>query len=72
MNENTPAAPVMTPVEEQSRIYHYPDGGTFRMDNVVGFAAPRTTHRLETADGRKWVVAPGWRVIEINVSTWSR
>lgn len=61
-----------TEVQEQSRVYHFADG-TFRVDKVVRIAIPGTTHRLETSDGRKFIVRCGWHAIEIiGAEGWSK
>lgn len=58
-------------VREQTRIYHFPDGGSFRIERVVRIAIPGTTHRLETKDGRKFIVRCGWMAIELVMKEWS-
>lgn len=59
-----------TEVNEQSRTYHFADG-KFKVDKVVRIAIPGTTHRLETADGKKFIVRCGWHAIEVDVAEWS-
>ena len=67
-----PRPPVLVSVAEGARVYHYPNGKTLRVENVVKFGAPGTTHRLESRDGRKWIIAPGWIAVElIGVERWS-
>jgi hypothetical protein len=64
----------MTPINppERSRTYHYADGRTLAMKDVRALCVrPSGTHRLETADGRKWIVAPGWVAIELDVDDWT-
>jgi hypothetical protein len=59
-----------TDVQEQKRIYYFPQG-VIAVENIVKFAAPGTTHRLETADGKKFIVNNGWMAIELDVAEWS-
>jgi hypothetical protein len=56
---------------ERKRIYHFP-GRSIVIENVVAVAVrPGGTHRLETADGRKWIVNPGWLAIELDMDAWT-
>jgi hypothetical protein len=56
---------------EKSRTYHYGEGTSFTVDNVVKLCVrPSGNHRLETADGKKLIVAGGWLAIEINCEAW--
>ena len=57
---------------EKSRTYIWPNGFRDTLENVVAFCArPSGTHRLETADGKKHVVATGWCRVEIDVEAWT-
>lgn len=57
---------------EVSRCYHFPDGCSVKLENVLKIAvSPSGTHRLETADGLKHIVASGWYHIEINTEDWT-
>jgi hypothetical protein len=57
---------------EDCRVYHYPNGSTFMVEGVTGICVrPSGTHRLETKDGRKWIVASGWSAISITAAHWS-
>lgn len=65
--------PEMTKLEpsENSRTYHFPNG-TFKIENVHALAVSESgTHRLETGDGRKWIVPVGWMAIEIDAAEWT-
>lgn len=65
--------PEMKPISpaELSRTYHFPNG-KMALTNVVALAVSASgTHRLETGDGRKWIVPVGWMAIEIDVPEWS-
>jgi hypothetical protein len=57
-------------VAEQTRIYHF-GNGTIRIPGVVRFAVVNSTHRLETSDGRKFIIPPGWMAIELDAENWS-
>jgi len=57
---------------ERSRIYRYADGQVITYENVTAIAVSESgTHYLETADGAKHIVAPGWRVILLDVDSWT-
>lgn len=57
-------------VMEQVRTYHFSDG-SFRIDGVVRIAVPGRSHRIETSDGRKFIVRCGWHAIELEVDEWT-
>lgn len=66
--------PVFTKLDppETLRIYHFPGGETFRLDNVTALAVSASgTHRLETQDGKKWIVPTGWLAIELDMKDWT-
>lgn len=57
---------------ESWREYTFPDGKTVRIDDVSKIAVSDSGfHRLECGDGRKFIIPPGWRKIEIRVSEWT-
>lgn len=57
---------------EASREYTFPGGDKVRIDNVVRIAVSDSgTHRLETSDGCKHIVSPGWIHIELDVPAWT-
>lgn len=59
-------------VEEQNRVYLFPNGEMVKVEKVTSFAVGRSgTHRLNTADGKKLIIAPGWLSIEIDAEKWS-
>jgi len=69
----TQEKPTLTrlPQPERSRVYHYADHSR-RIENVVAVAVrPSGNHRLETVDGKRWIVAPGWEAIEIDADDWT-
>lgn len=61
---------------ERSRTYVFAiKGGGFVNVNLMNVVAvcvrPSGTHRLETANGRKHIVPPGWLRIELDVDEWT-
>lgn len=57
---------------EKSRTYFFADGTSKEFANVVALDVTKSGfHKLETADGSKFIVAPGWRYIALNVAAWS-
>jgi len=57
---------------ERKRTYHFATGNTFTVFDVLRVASPPgRSHRIETKDGRKYIVPPGWVAIEIEVDEWS-
>lgn len=57
-------------VKEQKRTYFYP-GRSYTFDKVNKVAISNSTHRVETSDGKKFIVNNGWDVIELEVDDWS-
>lgn len=57
---------------EKLRVYHFPNGEKLELANVTKLEV-RTSgkHRIETADGRKLFVSPGWLWIEIDTEKWT-
>jgi hypothetical protein len=61
----------LNPVESK-RTYYYPDATSVSFDNVAKIAVSDSSHhRLESSDGRKFIVAPGWRYIEVEADDWT-
>jgi hypothetical protein len=57
---------------EQSRRYHFAGGATFTVPNVARIAVrPSGTHRLETTDGKKYIIPGEWIAIEVVAEKWS-
>lgn len=64
--------PVFTTVHEQKRTYHYSDGTTDTIDGVVSINVSKSgTHRINTVDGKKHIVPPGWRRISFEAADWT-
>ncbi len=57
---------------ERKRTYRFLDGTTIVFENVTRIEVRDSgKHRIETADGRKAFVAPGWILLEIDVDAWT-
>jgi hypothetical protein len=57
---------------ERKRTYHFPGGDTVSFENVTRIEVRDSgKHRVETADGRKAFVCPGWLWLEIDVDQWT-
>ncbi len=56
---------------EKCRIYHYKDHQIAIKDVVAVCVRPSGSHRLETADGKKWIIMPGWDAVELETETWT-
>ena len=56
---------------EFSRTYVFPSG-EITVSRVTRICVrPSGTHRLETAEGGKYIIPTGWIAIKIDASTWS-
>ncbi|MCO5735936.1 hypothetical protein [Stenotrophomonas maltophilia] len=58
-------------VKERARVYTFAGGEKIRVDNVVAICIRPTNHRLETRDGRKFVIPGKFLAIEIDADGWS-
>jgi hypothetical protein len=57
---------------EVSRTYLFSKERSVKFENVARVSVSASnTHRLETVDGKKFIVNPGWLAIEIEASEWS-
>lgn len=57
---------------EKKRMYLFPGGEVVAFENVVRVEVRESgKHRIETRDGRKAFVAPGWWVMEIVADDWT-
>lgn len=56
---------------ESSRAYIFPGGDRITVEHVTRLCVRPTSHRLETADGRKFIVPGKFLAIEINAMEWS-
>jgi hypothetical protein len=57
---------------ERSRTYHFPGGDAVTFMGVSRLEVRESgSHRLETADGKKAFVHPGWLWLDIDAESWS-
>lgn len=57
---------------EQRRIYHYPEGTRLVVEGVAGAGVcPSGLERLQTMDGVRFLVKPGWLALEIHADGWT-
>lgn len=57
---------------ENSRAYYYGDGSSVLFKKVLRLKVSDSgTHRIETSDGMKHIVSPGWRYITIDTESWT-
>jgi len=70
---SNPEKPAMIRLEkpEKSRTYHYADHSRVILNVTAVCVRPSGSHRLETADGKKWIVQPGWEAIELDMEDWT-
>lgn len=62
---------VLNPAEKK-RTYYFPGGDVMVFENVTKIEVRESgKHRIETADGRKAFVCPGWYALEIDVPEWT-
>lgn len=57
---------------ERKRAYVFPDGTRLELENVTRVEVRDSgKHRVETADGRKVFVSPGWLWMELDMDAWT-
>lgn len=57
---------------EKRRVYVFANGVRLKLKNVVRIEVRESgKHRVETAEGRKLFVAPGWLWVEIETDAWT-
>ena len=62
----------MLTVPERRRTYHFPGGESVTFEDVTKIEVRDSgKHRIETADGRKAFVCPGWLWLEIDTPEWT-
>lgn len=77
MSESQTEKPTLTPLTppERERVYHHANfpNGRLVLKNVTHLLVrPSGSHRLLTADGRKWIVDPARGFgIELDVDEWT-
>lgn len=59
-------------VNEQNRTYTFSSGAKVTLNGVVSINVSKSgTHRINTRDGKKHIVPPGWIHIEFDAKDWS-
>ena len=57
---------------EAERVYIYENGFKLIIKEVTEVSvSPSGNHRLETLSGKKYVIAPKWIAIELDVESWT-
>ena len=57
---------------ERSRTYHFPGGDAVTFKDVIKLGVRDSgNHRLETGNGMKAIVRPGWLWLDIDAEGWS-
>lgn len=57
---------------EELRVYVYPNNEQLRFENVVSISISESgNHYINTADGTKAIVTPGWRAILLSIKDWT-
>lgn len=65
-------APVFKQVAEQNRTYVYSNGFKYKIEGVTEINISKSGHhRINCLNGEKFLVAPGWIVIELEMDHWS-
>ena len=71
MNGTTKPELIKLDKPERKRTYIFASSRV-EIENVVAVGVRQSgTHRLETADGRKWIVSTGWLAIELDMDEWT-
>lgn len=62
----------MKPVKgEKSRTYHFSDGSSFTIVGVTFLCVrPSGNHRVQSKDGKKFIIPPTWIALEIEADAW--
>lgn len=59
------------PVSRQTRTYTFPNGKV-TLEGVKDINVSKSgTHRINTVDGKKHIIPPGWIHIEFDAKSWS-
>ena len=63
-----PTKPEFIEVNRQDRIYEFPGGCKVEIKDVISINVSKSgTHRINTLDGLKHLVAPGWLHLICNI-----
>lgn len=69
---DTVKAPVFTKVHKQNRTYVFPNYNKITLIGVDSIHVSKSgTHRLNTIDGKKHIIPPGWLHIEFVAEDWT-
>ena len=61
----------LDPIETR-RTYYFPNEQEVTIRNVNAMRiSPSGRHRLETTDGKKFIINKGWLAIEIHTAAWT-
>jgi hypothetical protein len=64
--------PEFITVKKQNRVYEYPKGDKIEVNGVISINVSKSgTHRLNTDDGKKHLIKPGWLHIEFDAEEWT-
>lgn len=64
--------PKFTMVGRQNRIYTFPNGNRVEIKGISSINVSKSgTHRINTTDGKKHIVSPGWLHIEFDATEWT-
>ncbi len=59
-------------VNEQNRTYTFPGNQKIDLVGIVSINVSKSgTHRINTKDGKKHIVPPGWIHIEFDATEWT-
>jgi hypothetical protein len=57
---------------ERVRVYHFPNNETITFYGVKRIEVRESgKHRIETTDGNKYFVSPGWLWLKIDTDEWT-
>lgn len=57
---------------ERARTYYWADKNTLALKDVTAVEVTRSGfHKIDCADGQKYIVAPGWLYIGLDMDAWT-
>ena len=63
--------PEFIKIKEQNRTYHFPDYDVVLKGVEEINISKSGTHRINTSDGKKHIIPPGWKHIEFDADDWT-
>jgi hypothetical protein len=64
--------PEFITVNEQNRTYYFPNREKVEVKEIISINVSKSgTHRLNTKDGMKHIIPPGWIHIEFEAEDWT-